>query len=150
MPITDVYLKPLVTHSDDRGFFMEILRETDPFFTRFGQSSVSLMYPGAVKAWHWHKRQDDIWFFASGMAQVGLHDLREESPSQGQTETYFLGEQNRQVLYIPHGVAHGYRPLGTHPAVLVYHTTQVYDPSDELRIAWDDPRIGYDWTTRNR
>lgn len=148
--IQDVVLKPLVAHCDDRGFFMEVLRESDPFFTRFGQSSFSVMYPGAVKAWHWHRRQDDIWFLVSGMAQVGLHDLREDSPTRGQTDVLYLGEHNRQVLFIPHGVAHGYRPLGTTPAVLVYYTTHAYDPSDELRLDWDDPTIGFDWTTRNR
>jgi dTDP-4-dehydrorhamnose 3,5-epimerase len=148
--IKDVVLKPLTVHSDDRGFFLEILRESDPFFTRFGQSSMSLMHPGAVKAWHWHKRQDDLWFFVSGSAQVGLHDLREDSPTYRQTATYYLGEHNRALLVIPHGVAHGYRPLGTSPAVLVYHTTHTYDPADELRLAWDDPTIGYDWSTHNR
>ncbi|MBI2756375.1 MAG: dTDP-4-dehydrorhamnose 3,5-epimerase family protein [Chloroflexi bacterium] len=148
--IQDVILKPLVAHNDDRGFFMEILRETDPFFTRFGQSSFSIMYPGAVKAWHHHRQQDDIWFFVSGMAQVGLYDLREGSPTFEETNTVYLGEHNRQVLFIPHGVAHGYRPIGTTPAALVYFTTHTYDPNDELRLDWNDTRIGFDWTTKNK
>jgi dTDP-4-dehydrorhamnose 3,5-epimerase len=129
---------------------MELLREDDPFYTRFGQSNFSLTYPGVVKAWHWHRKQDDLWFVVSGMAQVGLHDLREESASRGQTNVFYLGDHNRALLYIPHGVAHGYRVLGTLPMALVYHTTGVYDPGDELRIAWNDPAIGVDWTTANR
>ena len=129
---------------------MELLREDDPFFTRFGQSSYSLLYPGLVKAWHWHRQQDDIWFVLSGMAQVGLYDLREDSPTRGETDVFYLGEANRSLLYIPRGVAHGYRVLGTTPVGLVYYTNRVYDPRDELRLAWDDPSIGFDWTTRNR
>lgn len=148
--IKDVQTKPLTVHADDRGFFMELLREDDPFYTRFGQSSYSVMYPGAVKAWHWHKLQDDIWFILSGMAQIGLHDLREDSPTRGQTDTVYLGSHRRELLYIPHGVAHGYRPLGTEAVTLVYYTTRTYDPADELRLAWDDPAIGFDWTTHNR
>jgi dTDP-4-dehydrorhamnose 3,5-epimerase len=54
------------------------------------------------------------------------------------------------LLYIPHGVAHGYRALGTTPVALVYYTTQLYNPEDEHRITWDDPNIAFDWTTRNR
>jgi dTDP-4-dehydrorhamnose 3,5-epimerase len=148
--IEGVTCKPLSVHADDRGCFMELLREDDPFYTRFGQSNFSITYPGVVKAWHWHKKQDDLWFVVSGMAQVGLHDLREDSPTRGETNVYFLGEYNRALLVIPHGVAHGYRVLGPTPLALVYHTTGVYDAADELRIAWDDPKIGFDWSTVNR
>ena len=148
--IADVQCKPLQVHSDDRGYFMEILREDDPFFTRFGQSSFTLTLPGVVKAWHHHAVQDDLWFVVAGMAQVGLHDLREDSPTRGQTQILYLGDYNHSLLYIPHGVAHGYRVLGAEPMGLIYYTTHTYDPDDELRLAWDDPSIGFDWTTRNR
>jgi dTDP-4-dehydrorhamnose 3,5-epimerase len=148
--IQGVACKPLKVLSDDRGSFMELVREDDPFFTRFGQSNFSVTYPGVVKAWHWHRRQDDLWFVVSGMAQVGLHDLRDDSPTRGQTQVLYLGEFNRALLYIPHGVAHGYRVLGPEPMGLIYYTTHTYDPEDELRLAWDDPSIGFDWTTRNR
>jgi dTDP-4-dehydrorhamnose 3,5-epimerase len=148
--IQGVACKPLTALSDDRGSFMEVVREDDPFFTRFGQSNFSITYPGVVKAWHWHRRQDDLWFVVSGMAQVGLHDLRDDSPSRGQTQVLYLGDFNRTLLYIPHGVAHGYRVLGPQPMGLIYYTTHTYDPEDELRLAWDDPSIGFDWTTKNR
>jgi dTDP-4-dehydrorhamnose 3,5-epimerase len=148
--IQGVVSKPLKVHPDDRGYFMEILREDDPFFTRFAQSSYTLTYPGVVKAWHYHNQQDDLWFVASGAAQVGLHDLRDDSPTRGQTDTFFLGEHNRALLFIPHGVAHGYRVLGAEPMALVYYTTHVYNPADELRRDWNDPAIGFNWTTVNR
>ena len=148
--IEGVQCKPLQMLSDDRGTFTEVLREDDPFFTRFGQSNFSITYPGVVKAWHWHRRQDDLWFVVSGMAQIGLHDLREDSPTRGQTQVLYLGDHNRALLYIPHGVAHGYRVLGSAPMSLIYYTTHLYDPQDELRLAWDEPSIGLDWTTQNR
>ena len=47
-------------------------------------------------------------------------------------------------------VAHGYRVLGPDPMGLVYFTTHVYNPNDELRRPWDDPAIGFNWTTVNR
>ena len=148
--IAGVQCKSLQVHADDRGVFMELLREDDPFYTRFGQSNFSITYPGVVKAWHYHRQQDDLWFVVSGMAQVGLHDLRQDSPTCGQSDVFYLGEHNRALLYIPHGVAHGYRVLGSQPIGLIYHTTGVYDPKDELRRPWDDPAIGFDWTTVNR
>jgi dTDP-4-dehydrorhamnose 3,5-epimerase len=148
--IDGVQCKQLQVYPDDRGVFMELLREDDPFYTRFGQSNYSITYPGVIKAWHYHNEQDDLWFVVSGMGQVGLHDLRPDSPTHGQTNVFFLGEHNRALLYIPHGVAHGYRVLGSQPLGLVYHTTGVYNPKDELRRPWDDPEIGMDWSTVNR
>ena len=52
MKIEGVEVKELLTHADERGFFREIIRETDPFFGHFGQWSHSLMYAGSAKAWH--------------------------------------------------------------------------------------------------
>lgn len=56
------------------------------------------------------------------------------------------------LIYIPIGVAHGYRVLGNKPVALFYHTTEAYDAknADEFRIPFDDPKIGFDWTTQNR
>jgi len=150
--IEGVLVKKLVRQSDDRGFFMEILRDDDGWLKRFGQASLAKTYPGVIKAFHYHQKQDDIWFFPAGNAQVVLHDLRADSPTRGRTEVFYLGEDNPQIVLIPAGVAHGYRALGNEPAVIVYFTSESYDRRnpDECRIAWDDPAIGFDWTTRNR
>lgn len=150
--IEGVYLKQLVRHNDDRGFFMEILRDDDNLLKRFGQASLSKSYPGVIKAFHYHQRQDDLWYFPIGNAQVVLHDLREDSITKGETNAFYLGEDNPGLLLIPKGVAHGYRVLGHIPAVIVYFTTESYcqtDP-DEFRLAWDDPRIDINWTTKHR
>ena len=50
----------------------------------------------------------------------------------------------------PPGVAHGYKVIGPGPALLVYMTDRLYDPADEGRIAFDDPRINYDWETQHK
>jgi dTDP-4-dehydrorhamnose 3,5-epimerase len=141
--IEDVEVKRLATHGDQRGFFREIIRETDPFFDHFGQWSHALMYPGTAKAWHIHRRQTD-WWYVIGSLKVALHDMRESSPTRGTTLELLMGDRHDTVcLKIPPGVAHGCRALElTH---LLYVTSNVYDPSDEGRIPHDDPAIGYDW-----
>lgn len=150
--IQDVMVKKLVRHSDDRGFFMEILRDDEKLLERFGQASLSKSYPGVIKAFHYHEKQDDIWFFPVGNVQTVLYDLRENSPTRGQTNIFYMGEDNPLVVVIPKGVAHGYRVLGNQPACIVYFTTEAYDPRhpDEKRIDWNDPMIGFDWTTQHR
>ncbi|MBO0731936.1 MAG: dTDP-4-dehydrorhamnose 3,5-epimerase family protein [Acidimicrobiaceae bacterium] len=142
--IQGVEVKQLVTHSDERGFFREVIRETDEFFGHFGQWSHSLMYAGTAKAWHIHQRQTD-WWYVIGALKVALHDMRQSSPTCGSTQELFMGDQYGSVcLKIPPGVAHGCRALElTH---LLYVTSNVYDPSDEGRIRHDDAGIGYDWT----
>jgi len=102
------------------------------------------MYPGSAKAWHIHRRQID-WWYCIGDLKVALHDLREGSPTRGQTQELFLGDRyDAGCLKIPPGVAHGCRALElTH---LLYVTSNEYDPDDEGRIRHDDASIGYDWT----
>ena len=95
--IQGVEVKKLVRHPDDRGFFMEILRDDDELLKRFGQASLSKSYPGVIKAFQYHKRQDDIWFFPVGNAQVVLHDMREDSPTKGETNVFYLGEDNGKI-----------------------------------------------------
>ncbi|MBG9446747.1 spore coat protein [Cytobacillus firmus] len=151
--IDGVKVKKLIKHCDDRGFFSELIRDNEPeFLSRFGQASWSMSYPGVIKAFHYHEKQDDLWFFPSGNAQVVLYDLRKDSPTHGTTDVYYMGEENPIMLFIPRGVAHGYRVLGQEPAVIIYFTTESYnlkDP-DEKRIPWDDPLIAFNWSTDNR
>jgi len=144
--INGVEFKELVTHVDERGFFREIVRVTDPFFKEgFGQWSHSLMYQDVIKAWHVHQIQIDWWYVASGVLKVGLYDSRRDSSTFGETMTFMMGEnQEAQVLRIPTGVAHGCKCISG-PANLFYITSQTYNPEDEGRIAYDAPEIDFDW-----
>lgn len=144
--IHGVEIKQIPTHSDERGFFRELIRTTDPFFSEgFGQWSHSLMYPGVIKAWHIHTRQIDWWYVGCGVLKVALSDRRPDSPTNGELMELFMGDgREPTVLKIPPGVAHGCKCL-TGPASLFYITSRTYDPSDEGRIRHDDPEIGYDW-----
>ncbi len=145
-------IKKLTTHADDRGFFREIIRTDEGIVSGIKQSSVTMTYPGVIKAFHFHNKQDDVWYVVSGMIRAVVHDRRPDSPTKGETQAVVMGEHNPVALFIPRGVAHGYQVLGNASIVLVYHTTECYDPKnpDEGRIAWDDPSIGFDWRITNR
>ncbi len=148
--IEGVTIKPLIRHCDERGYLLEVARDDDGLLERFGQSTFTLTYPGVIKAFHWHRKQHDLWFVAQGEARVVLHDLREDSPTYRRTQVIFAGEHLPLIILIPPGVAHGYQVLGDRPVCLFYHTTYSYDPSspDEERIPYDDPSIGFDWDAR--
>ncbi len=145
--IDGVVLKELTTFPDERGFFREVIRSTDPFFADgFGQMSHSLVNPGVAKAWHVHKVQTDWWYIASGVMKVALHDTRPNSATYRTTMEFAMGDHHpARCVRIPPGVAHGYR-CTVGPAHVIYVMSHVYDPDDEGRIAHDDPDIGYDWT----
>ena len=145
--IEGVTLKDIVTHADERGFFREIIRATDPFFSDgFGQFSHSLVYPGVVKAWHGHLNQTQWTYVACGLLRVVIHDPRPTSPTHGATDEWLMGDQHLARVYrLPPGVVHGYRCLAG-PAHVLYVTSGTYDPQDELRLPPDDAGIGYDWT----
>ncbi len=150
--IDGVKIKKITLHPDDRGFFMEVLKSGEESYSAIRQTSYTETYPGVIKAFHWHRKQTDIWCVVRGMAQVVLHDLRDGSSTKGETQVLYAGDKNYMLISIPPGVAHGYRVLGNERVGLFYHTTEAYDPAapDEERISWDDPEIGFDWTTQNR
>ena len=99
--IDGVSIKTLVIHPDQRGRLFEILRSDDSIFKRFGQVYVTTAYPGVVKAWHYHKKQEDYFVVVQGMCKVGLYDMREGSPTKGVAEAHYLGDDNNIVLRIP-------------------------------------------------
>ena len=145
--IQGVETKQLTRHADERGFLMEILRSDDPIFTRFGQCYVSMNYPGVVRAWHWHQKQDDFFVVVKGMIKVGLCDMREGSATHGEVSEFYLGDNNNIVLRIPVGVAHGYKTVGVEPSLLINFPSEVYnrEEPDEYRLPWDSDQIPFDW-----
>ena len=145
--IQGVEIKQLTRHADERGYLMELVRSDDPIFSKFGQCYVSMNYPGVVRAWHWHKKQDDFFVVVKGMIKVGLFDMREGSPTRGEAGEYYLGDNNNIVLKIPPGVAHGYKTVGTEPSLLVNFPSEIYnrEEPDEYRLPWDTDQIPFNW-----
>ena len=143
--IRGVKIKELVTHCDDRGYFREILRDDDNLLKKFGQTSVTETYPGVIKAFHWHKKQDDLWFVATGKAKIVLFDDRTKSSTYGKTQVIMAGENDYKVILIPAGILHGYQVMSKKPVLLFYHTTENYHTNnpDEERVAYNDPKIGF-------
>jgi len=148
--IEGVEIKQLTKHADERGSLMELLRCDDAIFRKFGQAYVSLNYPGVVRGWHYHKKQDDHLAVVKGMAKVALYDAREGSSTQGEVDEFFLGEQNNILLRIPVGVMHGYKTVGAEPSLLINFPSEPYDPQepDEYRLPWDTDQIPYDWAIK--
>jgi len=152
--IDGVAANPHPVYPDDRGFFLEVARLGKGLVSGFPagttQISAALSYPGTIKAFHFHRRQTDFWVPVSGMLQVALADLREGSRTFGWRNTLYVGALRPWSLLIPPGVAHGYKVLGTEAALLVYVTDRFYDPSDEGRIPYNDPRLQYDWEIQHK
>ena len=149
-PIDGVATKKLRLVPDERGWLMEILRADDPFFERFGQVYVSATYPGVVKAWHYHERQVDHFACVAGMIKLVLMDRREESPTRGRINEFFLGTQNPTLVRIPNLVHHGWKCIGLEPSLVVNVPSEPYryDDPDELRVA-PHGALPYDWARKD-
>jgi len=149
--IDGVVVKKLVVIPDERGYLMEILRRDDPFFEQFGQAYLTVVYPDAVKGWHYHKEQTDHFCVVKGLAKVVLYDGRDGSKTKGEVNEYFIGEKNPCVLRIPKGVLHGMKGVGVEPALLLNLPDQMYDHAapDEYRVAPHDGSVPYDWARKD-
>ncbi len=131
---------------DDGGSFAELVRfdeqgnlEAIPEF-KVRQSSYSLVLPGAIKAFHLHFNQEDVWFVPpTDRLLIGLVDARKASPTLGMTMRFVMGGGKAQLLYIPRGVGHGGANIGTQPATILYYVNQRFDITDP-----DERRLPYD------
>ena len=144
--IEGVEIIPLPFQSDDGGNFSEIVRLNGgmiaqthmPFEAK--QVSFSLLTPGAIKAYHCHQHQDDLWYtLPTQRLIVNLHDVREDSTTFDMHMRIVMGGGKNFLLRIPHGVAHGVANQYEHDMILFYFTNQhfnIQDP-DEHRLPWD-------------
>ncbi|MDP8225093.1 MAG: dTDP-4-dehydrorhamnose 3,5-epimerase family protein [Candidatus Lernaella stagnicola] len=149
--IEGVKTKKLKPIPDERGRLMEILRADDDIFEAFGQVYITTAFPGVVKAWHYHKNQDDHFCVLTGMMKVVLFDSRENSATFREVNEFFLGVHNPVVVKIPAGVYHGFKCVGEQEAMCLNVPTKPYnhDEPDEFRLPWDTDQIPYDWSRRN-
>jgi len=149
--IDGVRTKTLSVHADERGRLVEMLRSDDELFEKFGQAYLTTAYPGAVKAWHYHRKQVDHFICVHGMMKVVLYDDREGSPTRGLLNEFFLGVHHPLLLRIPAGVYHGFKCISECEALIVNIPTEVYHYAepDEFRIDAHDPRVPYDWARRD-
>lgn len=144
--IDGVKTRDLRLFTDDGGAFAELARfdeaghlEAFPEF-QVRQSSYSLILPGAIKAFHLHFHQEDVWFVPpTDRLLVGLVDVRRASPTYGRTMRVVMGGGKTQLLFIPRGVAHGGANLWGQPATIFYYVNQKFDlhDPDERRLPWD-------------
>jgi dTDP-4-dehydrorhamnose 3,5-epimerase len=146
-PIEGVAIIPLTRHHDDGGALTELARLTDgqpqglPGFT-VRQVNYSEVTPGAIKAYHLHLRQTDVWYVPpSDRMLVVLIDVRQGSPTEGARQRLMLGDGTSRLLRIPPGVAHGVRNLGPATGRIVYFVDVQFSPDpaacDEGRLPWD-------------
>jgi dTDP-4-dehydrorhamnose 3,5-epimerase len=144
--IEGVEFKELTTHADDRGFFREIIRNTDEIFKAgFGQISHSLVFPGIIKAWHGHKLQTQWNYVTTGLIKVVLYDNRESSKTYKQMMEFLSGDhQTPEVYCFPPGVLHGYKCING-PMNIIYITSGIYDLKEEVRIPNDNSIVEHIW-----
>jgi dTDP-4-dehydrorhamnose 3,5-epimerase len=145
--IAGVEFVELRRFNDDGGSMLELLRFGEPRPAGLEgfeplQLNYSVVQPGAIKAFHLHRRQTDVWFVPpEDRILMVLVDVRADSASTGVARRFMLGDGNNRLVRVPPGVAHGCRNLGTAPARILYLTDVLFDPDpercDEGRLPWD-------------
>jgi dTDP-4-dehydrorhamnose 3,5-epimerase len=145
--IEGVQLIDLECHVDDGGALTELARlragslAAVPGFTAH-QVNYSELAPGAIKAFHLHARQTDVWFVPPGDRLLCvLIDVRQGSKTEGARRRLVLGVGRSRLVRIPPGVAHGVRNLATATGHVIYFTDLHFAPEpatcDEGRLPWD-------------
>lgn len=149
--IDGVRVKHLKVIPDERGRLMEILRSDDEIFLEFGQVYMTTVYPGVVKAWHYHKKQTDNLTCLVGMVKLVLYDNRPESSTYKKIDEFFIGVHNPVLVQIPPMVLHGFKGISENEAVVVNIPDKLYnyEQPDEYRIDPHSNDILYEWRRKD-
>jgi dTDP-4-dehydrorhamnose 3,5-epimerase len=137
-----IRIRPIRRVSDGRGFFTEVMRKD--WKGLFGddtiaQANFSFTYPDVIRAWHRHLRgQVDYFLALKGLIKICAFD--DETTEVNEIISSAL---DLQVVRMPGHYWHGFKALGNEPAMLLYFTTNLYDPAnpDEERRPWNDPTL---------
>lgn len=135
---------------DARGFFLETWNEhryrEAGLAVRFVQDNLSLSRRGTLRGLHFQNpnSQGKLVSVIEGEVFDVAVDLRRSSPTFGRWHGVNLSGQNRLQFYVPPGFAHGFAVL-SESALFAYKCTELYSPSDEVTLLWDDPDVGVRW-----
>ena len=149
--IEDVILVKPKVFGDNRGFFMETYKKSDFFengiTVEFNQDNHSRSRKGVLRGLHYQEApygQAKLVRCARGRIYDVAVDIRKGSKTFGQYVKVELTEDNKHMLFIPEGFAHGFLVLSD-IAEFCYKCTDFYHPGDEGGMAWNDPQIGIQW-----
>jgi dTDP-4-dehydrorhamnose 3,5-epimerase len=143
--IEGVQILPLATILDERGMVRHMMRRTDPHFKEFGEIYFSVIFPGAIKAWHLHRKMELNYAVVSGNIKLVLWDGRKSSPTHRQTQEIFMGEDNYILVKVPPGVVNGFVAIGNERAIVANCASLPHDPAEIERLDPFDREIGYTW-----
>lgn len=137
-------VKELVTHVDDRGYIVEVMRSDDPFFATFGQVYISAINPGVVKGFHKHSRQTEHISCIHGQVKLVLVDDRKGTP---EIQEYHLSPLTPRLVVIEPEVWYGWSAVGSEKALLINVTDTPFDPDnpDGSRLDPHNNPWGYSW-----
>lgn len=149
--ISDVWIVEPKVFGDARGFFYEsfnerLWRELTHLEFRFVQDNHSRSARGVLRGLHYqtHQTQGKLLRVSIGEIFDVAVDLRRSSPTFGKSVGVRLSAENKNMLWIPPGFAHGFLVLSELADVL-YKATDYYAPQHECTLAWNDPMLGIDW-----
>jgi dTDP-4-dehydrorhamnose 3,5-epimerase len=144
-----IILEPKI-FGDERGFFMETYQARQfaelGIPTQFVQDNHSGSRQGILRGLHYQLRQAQgklVRVITGKIFDVAV-DLRKTSPTFGQWVGATLSAQNKHLIWIPSGFAHGFYVLSDW-AEIVYKATDYYAPEWERSILWSDPELGIEW-----
>ena len=147
--IDGVNVIPLRQIVDERGKIMHMLKRTDPHFMEFGEIYFSCAWPGAIKAWHIHTKMVVHNAVLSGRAKLVMYDMRDDSPTKGELQEVYLGEDNYVLVQMPPCIANGYKAYGDKMVILANCATIPHEPDEMLRVDPFSDEIPYDWGLRH-
>lgn len=155
LEISELVLITPKAFSDARGFFLETYKASEfvanGININFLQDNHSKSVKGAIRGLHFQqfpKRQAKLVRCIRGKIFDVAVDIRQNSQTFGKWIGMELSEENKKILYIPEGFAHGFSVL-SEEAEVTYKASSEYSPDHDAGIRWDDIELNIDWKVEN-
>ena len=147
--IHGVRITPLRCIPDDRGCIYHMLRSDDEHFEQFGEIYFSMIHPGVVKAWHLHSEMTLNYAVIVGTIKLVLFDDRPVSPTRGELQEIYVGEQAYDLVTVPPGIWNGFRAVGGRKAIVANCATHPHRRDEITYMDPDSGPIAYDWSVKS-
>jgi dTDP-4-dehydrorhamnose 3,5-epimerase len=149
--IPDVFIIEPKVFGDDRGYFYEsynsrIFKQHTGFECNFVQTNYSRSARNVLRGLHYQIQQPQGKLVKAVVGEIFdvVVDIRKSSPTFGKWVGTTLSAENKRMLWVPKGLAHGFLVVSESTDIL-YQTTDYYAPQHERSMLWNDPDIGIQW-----
>jgi len=137
---------PLKKIADERGMVLHMIKNSSPYFSKFGEIYFSIVNPGIIKGWKFHKEMTQYFAVPSGEMKLVFFDDREGSATRGNIKEIILGLDNYYLVKVPPQIWYAFQAISSTAALMANCADRPHDPLESITKEIGTTEIPYTWS----